>query len=376
MSNIKNEIVEAIKKTADLSEFDRDTVELLIYFEGVVESAQYLVKTKGAKQIILKEIYQNRFGVELSKKVIEKRILEGDVKMTDEVKELVRDYFLAKLPKPVFLQYFEPVVKENPSLLTIEKYMEDKHVDFLVAEDLDALSIILDVTLERIRQLIKIGNYQYKKKVSAEVKNKQAADDFVENLKASGYVEYRPNYWVNEKAEVFKRSTNNIKKQPLITRENNKGMKYYSVSMEGGQVFAHRMLAELFVPNPNGYKYVMAIDGNHMNLEVSNFRWSPYAAYTRVVRNLGDEADQTWLTFIIDNFVPKLTIGALARVIGLIADEKDAFMDNKYKSVAIENTIRKYSDKENNLFPIFVLSDDGNSTTVSLNYDFLDEIKK
>lgn len=39
------------------------------------------------------------------------------------------------------------------------------------------------------------------------------------------------------------------------------------------RVFIHRLVAEHFVPNPDGYKYVNHIDGDRTNNEASNLEW-------------------------------------------------------------------------------------------------------
>lgn len=38
----------------------------------------------------------------------------------------------------------------------------------------------------------------------------------------------------------------------------------------------NRLVATLFIPNPNGYRYVRYKDGNKENLSIDNLYWSPY----------------------------------------------------------------------------------------------------
>lgn len=48
---------------------------------------------------------------------------------------------------------------------------------------------------------------------------------------------------------------------------------YYMVSVHGKNRLLHRVLAEKFIPNPNGYLIVNHIDGNKINNTLSNLEW-------------------------------------------------------------------------------------------------------
>lgn len=39
--------------------------------------------------------------------------------------------------------------------------------------------------------------------------------------------------------------------------------------------YVHRLVAEKFLPNPNGYKHVLFKDGNVKNCNVDNLEWCP-----------------------------------------------------------------------------------------------------
>ena len=39
--------------------------------------------------------------------------------------------------------------------------------------------------------------------------------------------------------------------------------------------YVHRLVAEVYLPNPNNYEYVKHKDGNRMNNHVSNLEWDP-----------------------------------------------------------------------------------------------------
>lgn len=52
-------------------------------------------------------------------------------------------------------------------------------------------------------------------------------------------------------------------------------------------VFIHRMIAELFVPNPHGKPYVNHIDGNKANNKIENLEWVTHAENMRHAFALG-----------------------------------------------------------------------------------------
>jgi hypothetical protein len=72
------------------------------------------------------------------------------------------------------------------------------------------------------------------------------------------------------------RSTRNVLSDPktwrVIASYNGKG--YRRVRIEGKTYKVHRLVATHFVPNPCDYPYVLHIDGNKENNDVTNLQWS------------------------------------------------------------------------------------------------------
>ena len=50
-------------------------------------------------------------------------------------------------------------------------------------------------------------------------------------------------------------------------------------------VYAHRLIAQLFLPNPNNLPYVHHIDGNRLNNDVSNLKWVSFKQHSQYHTN-------------------------------------------------------------------------------------------
>lgn len=72
-------------------------------------------------------------------------------------------------------------------------------------------------------------------------------------------------YIVTDKGEVFHG------KRPIKGQPNSKG--YLRVVIHRKAYFVHRLVAQLFIPNPDNKPQVNHIDGNKLNNAVTNLEW-------------------------------------------------------------------------------------------------------
>lgn len=77
-------------------------------------------------------------------------------------------------------------------------------------------------------------------------------------------------FWINTEGRVRNEKSGTWYKGAV-----NKGYKLYNLYFNGKQytLYAHRLVAEYFVPNPNNYNIVHHIDGNKLNNNACNLEW-------------------------------------------------------------------------------------------------------
>lgn len=87
------------------------------------------------------------------------------------------------------------------------------------------------------------------------------------------------NYFIDEQGKVFNIATNRYLKGSI--GEN--GYLYYRLSKNNKKkmYYAHRLVAEYFIDNPNKYEVVNHIDGNKLNNNIDNLEWVSYSENTK-----------------------------------------------------------------------------------------------
>lgn len=80
-----------------------------------------------------------------------------------------------------------------------------------------------------------------------------------------------PDYWISTKARVW----SSIQQRFIEGCTNDRGYTDFSLRVYGHRVrkYLHRMLGEVFIPNPHGYPEVRHLDDNPLNNDLDNLEW-------------------------------------------------------------------------------------------------------
>ena len=91
------------------------------------------------------------------------------------------------------------------------------------------------------------------------------------------------NYQIDENGNVKNLLTNKILKGSIGEH----GYRYYRLSKDGSKkmFYAHRLVAETFIPNPNNLPVVNHKDGNKQNNNINNLEWVSYSENAKHAHN-------------------------------------------------------------------------------------------
>lgn len=107
------------------------------------------------------------------------------------------------------------------------------------------------------------------------------------------------NYSVNENGDVRNDATGKIKK-PYINKSNG----YLTIDLydknKTEKVPVHRLVAEAFIPNPEGKPTIDHKDGNRQNNDISNLRWATYSENNSRFNTYGVRSERIKVTHYIE----------------------------------------------------------------------------
>lgn len=87
---------------------------------------------------------------------------------------------------------------------------------------------------------------------------------------------YEDKYCINQSGQVFSknfRRTGKLHELSQSKQSNTYLMQTLSAFGLSRTFHVHKLVAETFLPNPNGYKHIIHLDGNTHNNNVSNLQW-------------------------------------------------------------------------------------------------------
>lgn len=103
-------------------------------------------------------------------------------------------------------------------------------------------------------------------------------------MKIKGNIPNYPDYFITEDGKVYSFKTNKF----LKPRRNKSGYLFVTLCNEEGQkqFYLHRLVALVYIPNPNGFDTVDHIDYDIENNNISNLRWLDRSENSRQTRRL------------------------------------------------------------------------------------------
>ena len=135
-------------------------------------------------------------------------------------------------------------------------------------------------------------------------------------------------YWIKQDGKVL--TNNQVEKKPQNVNDYAQVMLY--IDRKYTFHYVHKLVAECFLPNPNGYSYVKHKDGNHWNNNVSNLEWSPKPIRSKVVNFRGSVPDEI-VDFIREHYQNPYNQQELAEMFKISQSYISNLVNNKFRKI-------------------------------------------
>lgn len=147
-----------------------------------------------------------------------------------------------------------------------------------------------------------------------------------------------PNFYVSKRGRVWKRVRDGTWKELRYIKNPTKG--YLYVSLKGEQFRLNRLVAIIYIPNPNNYPIVMHLDNDIYN----NLKWGTYKENTQQMMREGRNRGQfkptitkQQVSLILEKYATgKYSQIQLAKLVGLKSQGRVSRIIKKYNSVRME----------------------------------------
>lgn len=152
-----------------------------------------------------------------------------------------------------------------------------------------------------------------------------------------------PNFYVSKRGRVWKRVRDGTWKELRYIKNPTRG--YLYVSLKGEQFRLNRLVAIIYIPNPNNYPIVMHLDNDIYNNHYKNLKWGTYKENTQQMmregRNRGQfkptiTKQQVSLILLEKYATGKYSQIQLAKLVGLKSQGRVSRIIKKYNSVRME----------------------------------------
>lgn len=151
-----------------------------------------------------------------------------------------------------------------------------------------------------------------------------------------------PNLYVSKRGRVWKRIRDSTWKELRYIKNPTRG--YLYVSLKGKQFRLNRLVAMVYIPNPNKLPVVMHLDNDIYNNHYKNLQWGTYKENTQQMMREGRNRGQFKPTITeqqISLILEKYATGnysqiQLAKIVGLKSQGRVSRIIKKYNSVGME----------------------------------------